>query len=134
MNEPLRNRAKCKLCGDILESFHRHDYVTCTCGEIGIDGGMDYFKCNAKDWKNFLRIDNEGNEITPRIVEEAPKEEEKPIELSIDTKIDMLKNMVEIFRTLPDHERYAYLTQQDFYASLSLVLELIESMRGRSES
>ena len=26
-----RNRAKCKNCGDIIESTHQHDFVSCTC-------------------------------------------------------------------------------------------------------
>jgi hypothetical protein len=25
------SKAKCKNCGDIIESKHRHDFVTCTC-------------------------------------------------------------------------------------------------------
>lgn len=59
----MRNRAKCKLCGDILESFHQHDYVTCSCDEISIDGGQYMFKCGAKDFRNFLRVDDNGKEI-----------------------------------------------------------------------
>src|SRR5271166_4679007 len=58
---PIKNRAKCKLCKDILESFHQHDYVTCTCGEISIDGGTSYWRCAAKNWENFLRLDDNGN-------------------------------------------------------------------------
>ena len=55
----MKNRAKCKLCNSIIESFHRHDYVTCACGEIAVDGGLDYFKVIARDYANFLRIDDE---------------------------------------------------------------------------
>ena len=36
------NRVKCRLCGDIIESKHRHDFVVCKCGSIFIDGGHDY--------------------------------------------------------------------------------------------
>ena len=39
-----RNRARCKKCKDIIESKHRHDFVTCTCGAVSVDGGKDYFK------------------------------------------------------------------------------------------
>ena len=55
----MRNIAKCKLCSSIIESKHRHDYVSCLCGEISIDGGNDYHKCFAKDWRNFVRVDDE---------------------------------------------------------------------------
>lgn len=34
----------CKVCGDIIQSKHRHDYVTCSCGSCSIDGGTDYVK------------------------------------------------------------------------------------------
>lgn len=40
----LRNIAKCKKCGDIIESKHRHDYVECSCGAIFVDGGHDYIR------------------------------------------------------------------------------------------
>ena len=40
----LRNRARCKKCGDIIESKHRHDHVACSCGEIAVDGGLAYLR------------------------------------------------------------------------------------------
>lgn len=40
----LRNRARCKLCGSIIESKHVHDFVTCGCGAISVDGGLEYFR------------------------------------------------------------------------------------------
>ena len=47
MNKPtqtIKNIAKCLLCGDIIESKHRHDFVTCKCGNLSVDGGQDYWK------------------------------------------------------------------------------------------
>ena len=35
---------KCKKCGDIIQSKHRHDMVWCKCHSIAIDGGDDYFR------------------------------------------------------------------------------------------
>jgi len=72
----MRNRAKCKLCNDIIESVHHHDYISCKCGEIAVDGGQHYCRCSAKSWENFIRIDDEGNEIIPKIVEKSSVEEE----------------------------------------------------------
>ena len=40
----LRNRARCKRCGDIIESKHVHDFVSCKCGAICVDGGHDYIR------------------------------------------------------------------------------------------
>lgn len=42
------NRARCKLCGDIIESKDRHDYVTCKCGNLSVDGGQDYHRRSVK--------------------------------------------------------------------------------------
>ena len=38
----IQNEAKCNKCGDVIFSAHRHDYKKCSCGAIGVDGGMDY--------------------------------------------------------------------------------------------
>lgn len=57
MTKPI-NRAKCKLCGDIIVSKHRHHFVFCKCGEIFIDGGNSYWRCGAKNFKNLLRFKN----------------------------------------------------------------------------
>lgn len=40
----LRNSAKCLSCGDEIESKHRHDFVTCSCGNLSVDGGLCYLK------------------------------------------------------------------------------------------
>ena len=33
------NKAKCARCGDIIESKSQHDFVSCSCGAIYVDGG-----------------------------------------------------------------------------------------------
>ena len=40
----LRNIAQCKRCGNVIESINRHDFVTCKCGKVSVDGGTDYLK------------------------------------------------------------------------------------------
>ena len=42
--EIARSRAQCMRCYHIIESHHRHDFVTCSCGTIFLDGGMDYVR------------------------------------------------------------------------------------------
>lgn len=46
----LRNIAKCKKCGDIIESKHHHDFVRCSCGAIFVDGGHDYIRRGGNDF------------------------------------------------------------------------------------
>lgn len=36
--------AQCKKCKVVLISAHRHDYRTCKCGAIMLDGGRDYIR------------------------------------------------------------------------------------------
>lgn len=62
MEKILHNRAQCMLCGDIIESTHRHDYVSCKCGEIAVDGGRSYLRRSAKNFLNFLDLSEMENE------------------------------------------------------------------------
>ena len=39
-----RNAIQCNTCLDIIESKHVHDYVSCGCGRVSVDGGRDYLK------------------------------------------------------------------------------------------
>lgn len=45
----LSNKARCTLCGDIIESMHRHDFVKCSCGNAFVDGGKDYLRYGAEN-------------------------------------------------------------------------------------
>ena len=54
MSKIVRNSAKCGKCGDEIESKHRHDFVSCKCREIFVDGGKDYCRGGANDMKNFI--------------------------------------------------------------------------------
>ena len=75
----MRNRAKCKLCNTIIESFHQHDYVKCKCDEIAVDGGPDGCRVMAKNWDNFLRVDDSGKEYPIKVKEK----EEVPVKETI---------------------------------------------------
>lgn len=69
----MKNRAKCRLCGSIIESCHPMDYVVCTCGEIELNGG-DAMLSRAGDYANFMRVDDLGNEISVQFVGKESKE------------------------------------------------------------
>jgi NADPH-dependent curcumin reductase CurA len=40
----IQNAVTCMGCGDFIVSKHRHDFVTCTCGAISVDGGQAYLR------------------------------------------------------------------------------------------
>lgn len=44
MKKIIRNIIKCKKCGEILESNNTHDFKTCGCGSVSVDGGLEYLK------------------------------------------------------------------------------------------
>ena len=44
MKKIIINKIKCKKCGDIIESKHRHDFKICRCGAVAVDGGHDYLR------------------------------------------------------------------------------------------
>lgn len=45
-NDPVlvRNAVRCLKCRDVIESKHRHDFVPCSCGNISVDGGLEYLR------------------------------------------------------------------------------------------
>jgi hypothetical protein len=111
----MKNKAKCKLCSSIIESFHPGDTVTCKCGEIVVFGG-DAMHCRANDYANFLRIDDNGNEIVVKYVEIKEKEnpDNQPNEsqpnISRDELIQEVERLIEgdeelLAKGLNDHVR-----------------------------
>jgi len=40
----IRNAAKCRKCGDVIESKSVHDFKWCSCHSIFVDGGMEYIR------------------------------------------------------------------------------------------
>ena len=121
----MRNRAKCKLCETIIESFHSTDYVMCKCEHISIDGGPGSLRCYAKDFSNFLRIDDEDKEIPVTCKEKKidPTQEDYP-KPTHQEKIDMLREMVKSIERLPSHAKYAACTQYDLAAALMIILSI----------
>lgn len=74
------NKAQCKLCGDIIESKHGHDFVRCKCGEIAVDGGRSYLRRAAGDLSNIIELSEVIQEERPPYgweIEDAAKYEGK---------------------------------------------------------
>lgn len=40
----LKNAIRCKKCGDEIESRTVHEFRTCKCGAVSVDGGLYYLK------------------------------------------------------------------------------------------
>ena len=40
----IRNAVRCNHCGDVIESTSLHDFRTCRCGRVSVDGGHYYLR------------------------------------------------------------------------------------------
>lgn len=117
----MKNRAKCKKCNSIIESLTFNDYVTCECDEIGISGGDQELKCWAKDFSNFVRVDDDGNEIEIRVIEQ----EHEGRTLSSEEKRELVDNMIRYYEHLPPEAMLAPVTQYDMKAVYLLIKSII---------
>lgn len=117
----MRNRAKCKKCQFILESFTIQDYVECSCGEISIWGGNQFLHCSAKNWDNFLRVDDKDQEIQVVFQEKELESNSKPNKKEL---LDMLKSMIESYEKLPKEAIHSFVTASELL-SLMLLLQAI---------
>jgi hypothetical protein len=51
----VQNAVNCLSCGDLIVSKHRHDFVTCTCGAVSVDGGQEYLR-RVGDFANSVEL------------------------------------------------------------------------------
>lgn len=114
----MRNIAKCKLCECVIESVAVNDYVSCKCGEISVDGGH-LLRCAAKDFANFVRVDDEGNEIIVSVVDSPKPTKEKLLE-ALD---DMRKNI----ENLPPNAMISPVSHYDLSAALLLIHSIFKA-------
>lgn len=113
----MKNRAKCKKCLSVIETDG--ELKSCPCGEIAVHGDM---QCQAKDWANFLRVDDEGNVIVPTITD-APKA--KPTK---DELIVILDEMIASIESLPATAMLSPVNHYDYVAGLMLFSQMFKSL------
>lgn len=122
----MKNRAKCKLCKDTIQSKHANDYVLCSCGEIGLDGGDENLLCFSKSWENFLRIDDEGNEIQVTVKEKenliSIHKKDRPTRKEL---LELLETMIKTIEDLPPAAMQTYITHYDFVSALILISSIL---------
>ncbi len=52
----VKNVIQCNLCGDIIESKHRYDFVECSCKACFVDGGLEYQRIGFKEEGCFMNL------------------------------------------------------------------------------
>ena len=68
----MRNRIKCAKCETIIESKTRHDFRSCPCGAVFVDGGQDYQRLGG-EFEDVIIVRDDDTEV-PLL--EAMKEKE----------------------------------------------------------
>jgi hypothetical protein len=125
----MKNRAKCKKCESVIESFHPTDYVMCKCGEIAVDGGSAMF-CYARDFTSFLRVDDQGNEVIVSVKEKATEDvkplykDEKPSKKEL---LSYLEEMIRGYENLPEHVKDGFTSNRDYESLLVLLLAILKA-------
>lgn len=53
----LRNAIRCNSCGEAIESTRTHEFVTCSCGRVSVDGGLSYLRrCYTTSRDDFTEL------------------------------------------------------------------------------
>jgi len=56
----MGGKIRCKNCGTVLHSMHRHDFRQCSCSNRAfVDGGFDYIRLGAIDMDDVEMLDHE---------------------------------------------------------------------------
>lgn len=91
-----RNAARCKSCGDEIESRYTHDFVWCGCGEIAVDGGLSYLRrVGSPDNMEDLSVYDENVEVTQEYTPSAENVANR-------TMIDVTSKFAESFSDAKD--------------------------------
>ena len=63
----LKNAVRCNICGDIIESQSVHDFKTCSCGAVSVDGGLNHLSRTYKSRDVFTELSVTVDEELPPI-------------------------------------------------------------------
>lgn len=121
----MKNRAKCKLCKQIIESFHPDKWVSCHCGEISINGGESKLGCQANDFGNFIRVDDNGNEISVQYDDLTPKKPSK------EELMKMFAEMIKKIDELPPIAMSTSINHYDYYNLMVMLYAILESKENK---
>lgn len=125
----MRNRLKCKLCKDVIESLYATDINYCKCGEIGVHGGEEHYGVRANDFANLIRIDDQDNEIivTVKEKEDLERNASRPSKPSKEDLLELLDGMIKNIENLPPNAMHTYITHYDLCSALLLISSLFRA-------
>lgn len=108
----IENAVTCFGCGDRIFSRHRHDFVTCTCGAISVDGGQAYLRrvgdfANAAD--HSWELPDELYNACAAAVEEAKETNRNKFGIAN----AVMRKLREAGRVVADHEQRIFAENKD---------------------
>jgi hypothetical protein len=95
----IQNAVSCLACGDFIVSKHRHDFVTCTCGAVSVDGGQEYLR-RVGDFTNAV-------DYSWALPDELYRQCADAVKEAIDTNRNKFGIANAVMRKLREHEYLA---------------------------
>ena len=130
----MRNRAKCKLCKIVIESFFDNDHVTCKCGEISVYGGTsNYYVSAVRDLSNILRVDDNDNVIIPKIITQNENTENNNEKIENQTCAPIIDNLDDTSIQTSENEN-SKTRKNTAIAEIDHILETIDRMPSHAMS
>ena len=71
MSAIIFNKAKCLICRQVIRSTHRHEFKTCKCGSLSVDGGTDYLRRVGGPFEELSETEPEPNDEVMKSADRA---------------------------------------------------------------
>jgi DNA-directed RNA polymerase subunit N (RpoN/RPB10) len=100
----IQNAVNCLSCGDLIVSKHRHDFVTCTCGAVSVDGGQEYLR-RVGDFANAVDLSWSLPDELYRACADAVEEAKKTNRNKFGIANAVMRKLREAGKIVADHEQ-----------------------------
>jgi hypothetical protein len=100
----VQNAVNCLSCGDLIVSKHRHDFVTCTCGAISVDGGQEYLR-RVGDFANAVDLSWSLSDELYRACADAVEEAKETNRNKFGIANAVMRTLREAGKIIADHEQ-----------------------------
>lgn len=89
----IKNAAECKVCHEVIESTHVHDFVSCRGDHIAVDGGKAYLRRMFDNPENIIeRSEVEYHPVsrwlTQRLAAALIRHEDQPLQITIQKTLE----------------------------------------------
>jgi hypothetical protein len=100
----VQNAVNCLSCGDLIISKHRHDFVTCTCGAVSVDGGQEYLR-RVGDFANAVDLSWSLSDELYRACADAVEQAKETNRNKFGIANAVMRTLREAGKIIADHEQ-----------------------------